>query len=173
MCAVHDSQTAVLLLRGGAGGGTIVAAHSVKICELTHTLISLQHSLDPSIVSFHGPTLIKFQPAIPKRHDFMRRCDRATCGREVVSWSRNSCSDRAKIKIKNHRIPTGVGPKPMISLRKCHSGSSPGTPRGRGGQEKNKNHVKQFQDEDRNGILNVSNVSRDNGGTQPPHFTSG
>jgi hypothetical protein len=99
VCAVHDSQTAVLLLGGGAGGGTIVAAHAVRICERTHTLISLQHSFDPSIVSFHGPTLIKFHssllnagvllghagplfcfnsklPAIPKRPDFMRRCDR-------------------------------------------------------------------------------------------------
>ncbi len=35
------------------------------------------------------------------------------------------------------RIRAGRGPKPMISLGKRQSGRSPGTPRGRGSQDKN------------------------------------
>ncbi len=45
---------------------------------------------------------------------------------------------KAKIKIKNPRIRAGIGPKPTIVLGKWQSGSSPGTPRGRGGQETKK-----------------------------------
>ncbi len=44
---------------------------------------------------------------------------------------------RAKIKIKNPRIRAGIGPTPTTSLGKWQSGPSPGTPRGRGGQEIN------------------------------------
>ncbi len=52
---------------------------------------------------------------------------------------------KAKIKIQNPRIRAGIGPKPTISLGKCQSGPSPGTPRGTGGKNKIKNHVKNSQ----------------------------
>ncbi len=49
---------------------------------------------------------------------------------------------KAKIKITNFRFRAGIGPKPMISLGKCQSGPSPGTP---GAKEQNKNHFKHSQ----------------------------
>ena len=49
---------------------------------------------------------------------------------------------KAKIKIKNHRIRAGIGPKPKISLGKWQSGPSPGTPRAK---DKIKNLVKHSQ----------------------------
>ena len=42
---------------------------------------------------------------------------------------------KAKIKIINLRIRTEIDPKNPISHGKLQSGPSPGTPRGRGGQE--------------------------------------